>query len=59
MTYLLITIAGFFSIVTTAIFKSVSNDSKYHILKKALVIIISIMVYIGICIFLLQQKAFE
>jgi low affinity Fe/Cu permease len=59
MTYLLITIAGFFSIVTTAIFKSISDDSKHLILKRALVIVISIMVYILICIFLLQQKTFE
>jgi hypothetical protein len=59
MTYLLITIAGFFSIVTTAIFKSISNNSKYLTLKKALVIVISILLYIVICVFLLQQKAFE
>jgi multidrug transporter EmrE-like cation transporter len=59
MTYLLITIAGFFSIVTTAIFKSISDNSKYLTLKKALVIVISILVYIVICVFLLQQKTFE
>jgi multidrug transporter EmrE-like cation transporter len=59
MTYLLITIAGFFSIVTTAIFKSISDNSKYLTFKKALVIIISILIYIVICVFLLQQKPFE
>jgi multidrug transporter EmrE-like cation transporter len=59
MTYLLITIAGLFSIVTTAIFKSISDNSKYLTLKKALVIVISILIYIVICVFLLQQKAFE
>ena len=59
MTYLLITIAGFFSIVTTAIFKSISDNSKYLTLKKALVIVISILIYIVICVFLLQQKTFQ
>jgi multidrug transporter EmrE-like cation transporter len=59
MTYLLITIAGFFSIVTTAIFKSISDNSNHLTLKKALVIVISILIYIVICVFLLQQKTFE
>ena len=59
MTYLLITIAGFFSIVTTAVFKSISDNSKHLMFKKALVIVISILVYIVICVFLLQQKTFE
>jgi len=59
MTYLLITIAGFFSIVTTAIFKSISDNSKHLTLKKACVIVVSILVYILVCVFLLQQKAFE
>jgi multidrug transporter EmrE-like cation transporter len=59
MTYLLITIAGLFSIVTTAVFKSISDNSKHLTFKKALVIVVSILVYIVICVFLLQQKAFE
>jgi len=59
MTYLLITIAGFISIITAAIFKSISENSKHLAFKRALVVIISLVLYVVSCVFLLQQKPYE
>lgn len=59
MIYVLITIGAFISIVTTAIFKSITNESKFKNLKRALVVIISLVFYIACCIFILHQKPYE
>jgi len=59
MIYLLITIGAFISIITTAIFKSITNKQKYKNLYRAIVIIISLALYIFCCIFILNQKTFE
>ena len=59
MIYLLITIGAFISIITTAIFKSITKKQKYQNLIRALVIIISLAVYVFCCIFILNQKTFE
>ncbi len=57
MIYVLITIGGFISIITTAILKTITADKKRKNLKRALVVVISLVVYILICIVLLQQKS--
>jgi len=59
MIYLLITIGAFFSIITTAIFKSITKKQKYQNVYRAIVIIISLAVYVFCCIFILNQKTFE
>jgi len=56
MVYVLITIGVFFSIITTAILKSITKDSKFKIMKRALVVFISVAVYVVCCVILLQQK---
>jgi len=59
MAYILITIAGFFSIISTAIFKSITKRSKHQILFRVLVVVVSLAVYIICCAFLIQQKTVE
>jgi uncharacterized BrkB/YihY/UPF0761 family membrane protein len=59
MIYLLITIGAFFSIVTTAIFKSITKKTKYQNFYRAIVVIISLALYVFCCIFILNQKTFE
>jgi len=59
MTYILLTIAGFISIVATAIFKSITKKSKHQTLNRVLVVIVSLVIYIIWCVVLLQQKAIE
>jgi hypothetical protein len=59
MIYILITIAGFISIISTAIFKSIAKDSKYKILYRVLVIVISAIVYFALCAYLVNQKVVE
>jgi len=59
MIYLLITIGAFFSIITTAIFKSITKKQKYQKFFRAIVVIISLVLYIFCCIFILSQKTFE
>lgn len=59
MIYLLITIGAFISIITTAIVNSISKKQKHQKWYRALVVIISLAVYVGCCIFILNQKTFE
>ena len=56
MVYILITIGGFISIITTSILKSIHSDAKNKNMKRALVVIISVLVYSLICLFIIQQK---
>jgi len=54
----LVTIAAFFSIITTAIFKSIKQESKFRILKRSIIVVFSIVIYIICCMFILQQKVY-
>lgn len=56
MVYILITIGAFFSIITTAILKSVTKESKHKTLKRIFVIIVSLSVYVVCCLLLLDNK---
>ena len=56
MVYVLITIGGFISIITTAILKTITAETKQKNLKRAIVILASILVYVLICMFIIQQK---
>ncbi len=56
MVYILITLGGFISIITTAILRTITADKKYKNLKRALIIFVSVLSYVLICIFILQQK---
>lgn len=59
MIYVLITIGAFISIITTAIFKSITKKTKYQNLLRAIVVIISLVLFIFISIFILNQKAYQ
>ncbi len=59
MIYVLITVGAFISIITAAILKPITDDKKYHNLKRAIVILISLSIYVAICIVILHQKTFE
>jgi len=59
MIYVLITIGAFISIITTAIFKSITKKQKYQNILRAIVVIISLTMYVACCIFILNQKTFE
>ena len=59
MIYVLITIGAFISIITTAIFKSITKSNKHQNLFRALVVVISLTLYVACCIFILNQKTFE
>jgi len=59
MIYLLITIGAFISIITTAIFKSITSKHKYQKFLRALVVFISLVVYVVCCVFILSQKSFQ
>jgi len=52
----LIAIGAFFAIITTAVLKSITDESKNKNLKRTLVVIISLIVYIICCLIILQQK---
>ncbi|MEI6752690.1 MAG: hypothetical protein WCK78_05925 [Paludibacter sp.] len=56
MVYILITLGGFISIITTAILKTVTSEKKHKNLKRVLIVFISILIYVLICIYILQQK---
>jgi phage-related holin len=58
MIYILIAIAGLMTIVTTAIFQSISKKQKYYRLKRALLIAISLIIFIVITYNLIQQPTF-
>ena len=56
MIYTLITIGAIMSIITATIFKSVRKTQKHRILKSIIIILISLLAFIGVCIFLIQQN---
>ena len=56
MVYVLITIGGFISIITTAILKSIQADTKHKYWKRAIIVLTSILVYVIVCVFIIQQK---
>ncbi len=56
MVYVLITIGGFISIITTAILKSIHADTKHKNMKRAIIVVTSILVYVLVCVFIIQQK---
>jgi len=59
MIYVLITVGAFISIITTAIFKSIKNNSKYKNLKKAAIVIVSFLIFVFFCFFLLNQSGYQ
>ena len=59
MIYVLITIGAFISIITTAVFKSITKKQKYQKIFRALVVIISFTIFVACCMFILNQKTFE
>lgn len=59
MIYLLFAIAAFMAIVTAFIVNSMSKAGKYSKLNKIVVIVTSIMAYIFIAVYLLQQESFR
>ncbi len=58
MTYLLFTVAAFMAIITAFILNSMSGTGKYSVLKKALVITLSVLIFIALAFYLLQQKSY-
>ena len=56
MVYVLITIGGFISIITTAILKSITAETKNKNIKRVVIVLSSIIIYVLICIFIMQQK---
>ncbi len=59
MIYVLITVGAFISIITTWIFKSITKKNKYQNLNRAIVVIISFIIFVSLCIFLLGQKGYQ
>lgn len=59
MIYTLVAIGAFMSVITAAIFNSINRLNKYKLLKRTLTILISLILFIIIAIFLLQQKTYE
>jgi cytochrome bd-type quinol oxidase subunit 1 len=59
MIYVLITIGAFISIITTAVFNSITKKQKYQNILRALVVIFSFTLFVACCIFILNQKTFE
>jgi predicted PurR-regulated permease PerM len=59
MIYVLITVGAFISIITTWIFKSITKKTKHQNLKRAIVIIISFIIFAFLCVFLLGQKGYQ
>lgn len=58
MIYLLFAIAAVMSVVTAAIINSMDPAAKYSNLKKSIVILVSILIYIGVAVYLLSQKVY-
>lgn len=59
MIYVLITVGAFMSIITTAIFKSISKETKHRNLKRAAIIALSFLIFVLICIYVLNQKLYQ
>jgi len=59
MISVLITIGAFLAIVTTFILKSINNDSKSKNIKRAIIIVVSLAIYVICCLLLLQYKVFS
>lgn len=59
MIYTLVAIGAFMSVITASIFNSISKNKKYKHLKRVVTILISLILFIIIAYFLLQQKTYE
>lgn len=59
MIYVLITVGAFMSIITTAIFKSITKETKHQNLKRTVVVALSFLIFVLICIYVLNQKLYQ
>jgi predicted PurR-regulated permease PerM len=59
MIYLLVAVGAFVSIITTAIFNSIRKAQEHYRLKRAIVVLVSFVVFISVCVFLLGQKGYQ
>ena len=59
MIYLLFAIAGIMSIITASIINGMDTSKKNGTLKKLIVILISVLIYIVAAIFILNQKGYN
>lgn len=59
MIYTLVAIGAFMSVITAAILNSISRFNKYKTLKRVITVLVSLILFIIITIFLLQQKTYE
>jgi uncharacterized membrane protein YjfL (UPF0719 family) len=55
MIYILIAIAALMTIVTTAMFQSITKKKKHYRIKRALLIAISFSIYVALTFYLIQQ----
>jgi hypothetical protein len=55
MIYILIAIAGLMTIVTTYMFQSISIKKKNYRIKRALLVAVSLIIYVAITFYLIQQ----
>jgi len=58
MIYVIITIGAFISIITAAFLKPITDDRKHHNLKRAIVILISLSIFVAISLILIHQKTY-
>jgi RsiW-degrading membrane proteinase PrsW (M82 family) len=59
MIYLLVAIGAIFSIITTAFLKSITSKTKNKEIKRAIIVIISLIAFVFVCIFILEQKSYQ
>jgi hypothetical protein len=57
MIYILIAIAGLMTIVTTAIFQSITKKKKHYQLKRAILITVSLIIFVAVTYYLMQQPS--
>jgi len=55
MIYILIAIAGLMTIVTTYMFQSITIKKKNYRIKRALLVAVSLIIYVAITFYLIQQ----
>ncbi len=59
MIYLLVAVGAFTSIITTAIFNSIRRNQEHYKLKRTVVVLVSFVVFILVCLFLLNHKGYQ
>ena len=59
MIYVLFAIAAFMAIISAFIVNSMPKTSKYSKLNKVIVIVISILAYVLVAVYLLQQDSIK